>query len=85
MTFTTPNGIRYPNDPTAYADLIQFFKEMAEDVDTKFVPKTGQTSHHRGVDSPRRSGPPTVAPRSRPRCCRPGHRRPAPSSSTTTT
>lgn len=41
MTYTTPNGIRYPNDPSAYADIVKFFKEMAEDIDTRFVPTTG--------------------------------------------
>lgn len=41
MTGYTNNGIRYPNDPNAYADLIQFFLDMATDVDTKFIPKAG--------------------------------------------
>jgi hypothetical protein len=44
MTFTTPNGIRRPDNPTEFADLIKFFKEMAEDVDTKFVPKNGSNA-----------------------------------------
>lgn len=43
MTFTTPNGIRYPDDPSALADIIQFFKDMAEDVDEKFVPNWQNT------------------------------------------
>lgn len=49
MTFTTPNGIRYPNDPNAYADIIQFFKDMAEDVDTKFVSNKAATAKMEGT------------------------------------
>lgn len=44
MTGTTSHGIRYPNDPNAYADLITFFSQMASDVDKYFVPKTGDSS-----------------------------------------
>jgi hypothetical protein len=44
MTGTTQNGIRYPNDPTIYADIIQFFTDMADDIDKKFIPKTGNQS-----------------------------------------
>jgi hypothetical protein len=39
----TPNGITYPSDPNAKADLISFFRTMATDIDTKFLPKTGGT------------------------------------------
>jgi hypothetical protein len=49
MTGTTTNGIRYPNDPNAYADLIKFFTEMATDVDTKFVPKNAVNSSVSGT------------------------------------
>jgi len=44
MTGVTPQGIRFPNNPSDYADIIKFFKEMADDVDSKFVPKTGNTA-----------------------------------------
>lgn len=39
----TSHGIRTPSDPAAYADIIQFFADMAADVDSKFVPRTGAT------------------------------------------
>lgn len=41
MGQTQRSGLRYPDDPDLYADIIKFFTELAEDCDTKLMSLQG--------------------------------------------